>query len=334
VAIFDQTSFSKLLLQGPDAEAVLQQLCANDVAVPPGRIVYTGMLNDRGGYESDLTVTRLREDAYLIVTGSAQSTRDLDWIRRQTPAGARVTLTDVTGAHAVLGLMGPRSRELLARVTDADLANAAFPFATSCEIPVGRAVARASRITYVGELGWELYVPVEQAAGVYDDLWQAGAALGLRDGGYYAIDSLRMEKAYRAWGRELTPDDTPWEAGLGFAVRLDKPGGFLGREALLQQRDQRSTKRLVTFVLEEAQAMPWGDEPILRDGRVVGTVTSAAFGHTLGRAVAMGYVRDEAGVDDRYVSAGAFALDVGGERVAARASLAAPYDPRAARVKS
>ena len=334
VAIFDQTSFSKLLLQGPDAEAVLQQLCANDVAVPPGRIVYTGMLNDRGGYESDLTVTRLREDAYLIVTGSAQSTRDLDWIRRQTPAGARVTLTDVTGAHAVLGLMGPRSRELLARVTDADLANAAFPFATSCEIPVGRAVARASRITYVGELGWELYVPVEQAAGVYDDLWQAGATLGLRDGGYYAIDSLRMEKAYRAWGRELTPDDTPWEAGLGFAVRLDKPGGFLGREALLQQRDQRSTKRLVTFVLEEAQAMPWGDEPILRDGRVVGTVTSAAFGHTLGRAVAMGYVRDEAGVDDRYVSAGAFALDVGGERVAARASLAAPYDPRAARVKS
>jgi sarcosine dehydrogenase len=334
VAIFDQTSFSKLLLQGPDAEAVLQQLCANDVAVPPGRIVYTGMLNDRGGYESDLTVTRLREDAYLIVTGSAQSTRDLDWIRRQTPAGARVTLTDVTGAHAVLGLMGPSSRELLARVTDADLANAAFPFATSREIAVGRAVARASRITYVGELGWELYVPVEQAAGVYDDLWQAGADLGLRDGGYYAIDSLRMEKAYRAWGRELTPDDTPWEAGLGFAVRLDKPGGFLGREALLQQRDQRSTKRLVTFVLEEAQAMPWGDEPILRDGRVVGTVTSAAFGHTLGRAVAMGYVRDEAGVDDRYVSAGAFALDVGGERVAARASLAAPYDPRAARVKS
>ena len=334
VAIFDQTSFSKLLLQGPDAEAVLQQLCANDVAVPPGRIVYTGMLNDRGGYESDLTVTRLREDAYLIVTGSAQSTRDLDWIRRQTPAGARVTLTDVTGAHAVLGLMGPRSRELLARVTDADLANAAFPFATSREIAVGRAVARASRITYVGELGWELYVPVEQAAGVYDDLWQAGAALGLRDGGYYAIDSLRMEKAYRAWGRELTPDDTPWEAGLGFAVRLDKPGGFLGREALLQQRDRRPTKRLVTFVLEEAQAMPWGDEPILRDGRVVGTVTSAAFGHTLGRAVAMGYVRDEAGVDDRYVSAGAFALDVGGERVAARASLAAPYDPRAARVKS
>ncbi|HXA94828.1 MAG TPA: FAD-dependent oxidoreductase [Candidatus Dormibacteraeota bacterium] len=334
VAIFDQTSFSKLLLQGTDAEAVLQPLCANDVAVPPGRIVYTGMLNDRGGYESDLTATRLREDAYLIVTGSAQSTRDLDWIRRRTPASARVTLTDVTGAHAVLGLMGPRSRELLARVTDADLANAAFPFATSREIAVGRAVARASRITYVGELGWELYVPVEQAAGVYDDLWQAGADLGLRDGGYYAIDSLRMEKAYRAWGRELTPDDTPWEAGLGFAVRLDKPGGFLGREALLQQRDRRPTKRLVTFVLEEAQAMPWGDEPILRDGRVVGTVTSAAFGHTLGRAVAMGYVRDEAGVDDRYVSAGAFALDVGGERVAARASLAAPYDPRAARVKS
>jgi len=334
VAIFDQTSFGKLLVQGPDAESVLQWLCANDVAVPPGRIVYTGMLNDRGGYESDLTVTRLGDERYLVVTGAAQGTRDLDWIRRQTPVGARVTVTDVTGACAVLGLMGPRSRELLTRVSDADLGSAAFPFGASREIAVGRAIVRASRITYVGELGWELYVPVEQAACVYDDLWQAGADLGLRDGGYYAIDSLRIEKAYRAWGRELTPDDTPWEAGLGFAVRLDKPGGFLGRDALRQQRNERTTKRLVTFVLEDERALPWGDEPILRDGRVVGTVTSAAFGHTLGRAVAMGYVRDEAGLDERDLRAGGFALDVGGERVRARASLEAPYDPRAARVKS
>jgi glycine cleavage system aminomethyltransferase T/glycine/D-amino acid oxidase-like deaminating enzyme len=334
VAVFDQTSFAKLRLEGSDAEAVLQRLCANDVAVPPGRLVYTAMLNDRGGFESDLTVTRLAGDAYLIVTGSAQGTRDLDWIRRHLPVGVRVTITDVTGASAVLGLMGPRSRELLARVSDADLGADAFPFLTSREIAVGQATVRASRVTYVGELGWELYVPVEQAGLVYDELAQAGRDLGLRDAGYYALDSLRMEKAYRAWGREVTIDDTPWEAGLGFAVRLDKPAPFLGREALLEQRERTLTKRLLTFVLEDAAALPWGDEPILCDGRVVGTVTSAAFGHTLGRAVAMGYVRDPGGVDEAYVAGGRFELDVAGDRIPAQAGLAAPYDPRGLRVKS
>ena len=334
VAVFDQTSFAKLRLEGADAEAVLQRLCANDVAVPPGRVVYTAMLNERGGFESDLTVTRLADDAYLIVTGSAQGPRDLDWIRRHLPAGARATVTDVTGAYAVLGLMGPRSRELLARVSDADLGPAAFPFLTSREIAVGQATVRASRVTYVGELGWELYVPVEQAGLVYDELAAAGGEVGLRDAGYYALDSLRMEKAYRAWGRDVTIDDTPWEAGLGFAVRLDKPVAFLGREALLEQRQRTLTKRLVTFVLEDEAALPWGDEPILRDGRVVGTVTSAGFGHTLGRAVAMGYVRDPGGVDAAYVAGGRFALDVAGDRIPARASLAAPYDPRALRVRS
>ncbi len=334
VAVFDQTSFAKLKLEGADAEAVLQRLCANDVDVPPGRVVYTAMLNERGGFESDLTVTRLTADAYLVVTGSAQGTRDLDWIRRHLPAGARATVTEVTGAYAVLGLMGPRSRELLARVSDADLGPGAFPFLTSREIAIGQATARASRVTYVGELGWELYVPVEQAGLVYDELAQAGRDLGLRDAGYYALDSLRMEKAYRAWGREVTIDDTPWEAGLGFAVRLDKPVSFLGREALLEQRERTLTKRLLTFVLEDEAALPWGDEPILRDGRVVGSVTSAAFGHTLGRAVAMGYVRDPGGVDAAYVAGGRFELDVAGDRIPARAGLAAPYDPRALRVKS
>jgi len=334
VAVFDQTSFAKLKLEGADAEAVLQRLCANDVDVPPGRVVYTAMLNERGGFESDLTVTRLTADAYLVVTGSAQGTRDLDWIRRHLPAGARATVTEVTGAYAVLGLMGPRSRELLARVSDADLGPAAFPFLTSREIAIGQATARASRVTYVGELGWELYVPVEQAGLVYDELAQAGRDLGLRDAGYYALDSLRMEKAYRAWGREVTIDDTPWEAGLGFAVRLDKPVPFLGREALLEQRERTLTKRLLTFVLEDEAALPWGDEPILCDGRVVGSVTSAAFGHTLGRAVAMGYVRDPGGVDEAYVASGRFELDVAGDRIPARAGLAAPYDPHALRVKS
>jgi len=334
VAVFDQTSFAKLRVEGADAEAVLQRLCANDVAVPPGRVVYTAMLNERGGFESDLTVTRLAEEAYLVVTGSAQGTRDLDWIRRHLPAGARAVVTDVTGAYAVLGLMGPRSRELLARVSDADLGPAAFPFATSREIAVGPATVRASRITYVGELGWELYVPAEQAGLVYDELAQAGRDLGLRDAGYYALDSLRMEKAYRAWGRDVTIDDTPWEAGLGAAVRLDKPVPFLGRDALVAQRARPLAKRMVTFVLEDGAALPWGDEPILRDGRVVGSVTSAAFGHALGRAVAMGYVRDPGGVDETFVASGHFELDVAGDRIPARAGFAAPYDPGNLRVKS
>jgi 4-methylaminobutanoate oxidase (formaldehyde-forming) len=333
VAVFDQTSFAKLRLEGLDAEAVLQRLCANDVAVPVGRVVYTAMLNERGGFESDLTVTRLTEEAYLIVTGSGQGPRDLDWIRRHL-GDARAVVTDVSGAWAVLGVMGPRSRELLARVSDADLGAAAFPFATSREIAVGPATVRASRITYVGELGWELYVPVEQAALVYDELDRTGRDLGLRDAGYYALESLRMEKAYRAWGRDVTIDDTPWEAGLGFAVRLDKAAPFLGREALLAQRGRPLTKRLVTFVLEDERALPWGDEPILRDGRVVGSVTSAAFGHTLGRAVAMGYVRDPDGVDEARLAGGRFELDIAGDRVPARAGLAAPYDRRALRVKS
>ncbi len=334
VAVFDQTSFSKFLLQGPDAEAALGRLCANDVAVEPGRIVYTGMLNDRGGFESDLTVTRLGADAYFIVTGSAQTTRDAHWITRNLPEGGRAAVTDVTGAWAVLGVMGPRARILLQRLTDADLGNEAFPFATSQEIHLGRALVRASRITYVGELGWELYVPMELAAAVYDALWEAGGDLEMRDAGYYAIDSLRMEKAYRAWGRELTTEDTPLEAGLSFAVRWDKPVPFIGREALLAQRAAPLTKRLVTFVLDDPAALPLGDESVWCEGRLVGSVTSAAFGHTLGRSVAMGWVRRPEGVDAAFVGGAAFEIEIAGDRFKGRGSLRAPYDPAALRVKS
>ena len=333
VAVFDQSSFGKLLLEGADAVDVLQRLCAGDVDVAPGRMVYTGMLNERGGYETDVTVTRLGPDAWFIVTGSAQTTRDSSWIARHVPAGARAALTDVTGAWAVLGVMGPRSRELLSRLTDADL-SAAFPFATMREITVGRAPVRAARITYVGELGWELYVPVEFGAGLYDALRGAGEDLGLTDAGYYAIDSLRMEKAYRAWGRELTTEDTPFEAGLGFTVRLDKAAPFLGREALGKQRGQRLTRRLVTLVLEDPDALPLGDEPIVHHGRVVGSVTSAAYGHTLGRAVAMGYVRHPDGVDAALVETGGFEIEIAGDRFKAVAGFRAPYDPAGLRVRS
>jgi len=333
VAVFDQTSFSKFRLEGPDAEAALQRLCANDVAVAPGRMVYTGMLNERGGFESDLTVTRLGGDSYLIVTGSAQTTRDAHWIRRHLPDGARATLIDVTGAYAVLGVMGPRSRDLLSRLTRADLSNGAFPFATSREIRLGGALVRASRMTYVGELGWEIYVAVELAAGVYDALQGAGGDLGLTDAGYYAIESLRVEKAYRAWGRELTTDLTPFEAGLGFAVRLDKAAPFIGREALLAQRGKPLAKRLVSFVLDDPEGLPLGDEPIWCGGSIVGSTTSAAYGHTLGRAVAMGYISRSGGVDEAYLSKARFEIEIAGDRFSARGGFKAPYDPGGLRIK-
>ncbi len=277
-------------------------------------------------------MTRLSGDAYFIVSGSAQTTRDLDWIRRGIPPGARASLTDVTSAYAVFGVMGPSARTLLAGVAGADLGNEAFPFATMRDIGIGRAPVRALRITYVGELGWELYVPVEFAPAVYDDLVRAGRDLGLRDAGYYALDSLRLEKGYRAWGRDIGPDRTPLEAGLAFAVRLDKP--FTGREALVRQREQGLTQRLVQFVLDDPEPLLFGGELILRDGQSVGEVTSAAYGHTLGRAVALGWVRDAGGVDRATIEAGTYELDVGGERFAATAHLESPYDPKGARIRA
>jgi 4-methylaminobutanoate oxidase (formaldehyde-forming) len=334
VGLFDQSSFAKLLLQGPDAARTLDRLCANEVDVAPGHIVYTAMLNPRGGIECDLTVTRLADDAFLIVTSAAASTHDADWIRRHLEPGARVTLTDVTAAHAVLGVMGPRSRALLARLTDAELATDAFRFGTSREIWLAMAPVRAARITYVGELGWELYVPTEFAAGVHDALVAAGEDLGLRHAGYHAMDSLRMEKAYRSWGHDLSSEDTPFEAGLGFAVRLDKARGFIGRDALVRQRGQPLRRRLVVFTLEDPEPLLLGDEPIWRDGVLVGRITSGAYGHTLGRAVGMGYVASPDGVDERFVASGRWELEIACDRVAARAQLTPPYDPTSSRVRA
>jgi 4-methylaminobutanoate oxidase (formaldehyde-forming) len=333
VGLFDQTSFTKLRLEGPDATAVLQRLCANDVDVPVGRIVYTQMLNQRGGIECDLTVTRLAEDAWLIVTGASVATHDTDWIRRHL-GDARVALTDVTPGAAVLGVMGPRSRALLARLTDADLSSAAHPFLTSREIWLGPARVRASRVTYVGELGWELYVPADQAAGVYDALIGAGEDLGLRHAGYHAMDSLRIEKAYRSWGHDLGSEDTPLEAGLGFAVRLDKRVPFLGRDALLAQREQPLRRRLVIFTLEDPAPLLYHDEPIWRDGVLVGRITSGAYGHTIGRAIGLGYVADPDGVTDAFVENGRWELEIACERHRARAQLAPPYDPKSLRVRT
>jgi 4-methylaminobutanoate oxidase (formaldehyde-forming) len=332
VGLFDQSSFAKLRLEGPDARRVLQRLCANDVDVPADRIVYTQMLNRHGGIEADLTVTRLAEDAFLIVTAAAAATHDADWIRRHVD-GASAALTDVTSAYAVLGLMGPRSRALLGRLSDADLSNDAFPFLTSREIAVGYAPVRAQRITYVGELGWELHVPTECAAAVYDAIVEAGEPLGLRHAGYHAMDSLRIEKAYRSWGHDLGSEDTPLEAGLGFCVRFDKPGEFLGRDALLAQRAKPLARRLVVFTLEDPEPLVYHDEPIWRDGTLVGRITSGAYGHTVRRAVGLGYVAHPDGVTDGWIAGGRWELEIACERVPARASLAPPYDPKSLRVR-
>jgi len=333
VGLFDQSSFCKLRLEGPEALAVLQRLCANDVDVPPGRLVYTQMLNARGGIEADLTVTRLAADAFFIVTGAGAATHNTHWIASQI-GDARAVLTDVTSAQAVLGVMGPRSRELLARLTDADLTSAAFAFLASREIWLASAPVRASRVTYVGELGWELYVSTELAAGVYDAVVAAGEDLGLRHAGYHAMDSLRIEKAYRSWGHDIGGEDTPLEAGLGFAVRLDKRAAFTGRDALLRRQGKPVTRRLAVFTLDDAEPLLYHDEPIWRDGALVGRITSGAYGHTVGRAVGLGWIECPDGVTEAFVESGRWEVEIACERVPARAQLSPPYDPKSLRVRA
>lgn len=335
VTVVDETSFGKILVQGRDAEAQLQRLAANNVAVPVGTTVYTGVLNDRGTFESDLTIARLARDKFLIVTGSAQPVRDMDWLGGHIDQNAHVTLTDVTGAWTVLSVMGPKSRALLQKVSRADFSNEGFPFATIREVGVGHATVLASRRTYMGELGWELYVPVEFAVTVFETLHEAGAGFGLRDAGYYAVECLRLEKGYRAWGRELTPDDTPFQAGLGWAVKLDKPGGFIGQKALIEAKGKPLARRLVSVVLEDREPLLWGGEALLRDGRPVGDLTSAGYGHTVGASVGLGYVKrvDGEAIDAAWLDGGSFVVDLAGTRLKARVSLRCPFDPAGARIK-
>jgi 4-methylaminobutanoate oxidase (formaldehyde-forming) len=328
VAVFDQTSFSKYVVDGPGALEALQWICAADVDVPVGGCVYTPFLNARGTYEADLTVTRTAAAEFLLVSSSATTVRDLDWIRRHVPDGCDARVRDVTGAYAVLGVMGPRSRELLARLTSADLSDAGFPFATSRVLHLGHATVRATRMTYVGELGWELLVPAELAAGVYDALLGAGADLGVADAGYYTIESLRLEKGYRAFGRELTPDLTPVEAGLVFATALEGGKEFLGRDALGAHRKALAAggprRRVVSFVLDDPEPMLWGGELVLRHGEPVGQVTSAAWGATVGASVGLALVRHDGSVTAADLAAGGYAVDVAGEAFPAVVSLRAP----------
>jgi glycine cleavage system aminomethyltransferase T/glycine/D-amino acid oxidase-like deaminating enzyme len=290
VALYDQSSFAKLLLQGRDALALLQRLCANEMDVPLGKMVYTPMLNERGGIESDLTVMRQAADRFLVVTGSAQATRDADWIGRHIQSGEHAVLTDVSALYCVLSVMGPKARELLARVSPDDLSADALKFSWTKEIDVGFARVRAARMSYVGGPGFELYVPVEMTRHVYLALVEAGRELGLRDAGYYALDALRIEQGRRAWGAELGPDESPWEAGLGFSVKPDKPAAFIGQQALRKAQGNRLRKKLVTLVLDPA-AWAWGGETIVLAGEPVGEIASAGYSPLAGACVGLGYVR-------------------------------------------
>jgi 4-methylaminobutanoate oxidase (formaldehyde-forming) len=330
VGIFDQSSFGKFRVEGRDAASVMNRICANDVSGPPGRVVYTQLLNERGGIEADVTVTRLSERGFLVVTSAACQVRDFHWLRTHIPEEAHAVATDVTSAYAVLGVMGPGSRALLQRLTPEDLANEAFPFGASREIDLAYARVRASRVTYVGELGWELYVPAEFAAPVFDALTASGEA---RLCGYHAMNSLRLECGYRHWGHDISDETTPLESGLGFAVAWEKPGGFIGREALLRRRGTVPTRRLVAVMLEDPAPLLYHDEPLWRDGRLVGSTCSGMFGHTLGRAVGLAWVENPAGVGPAWLDSGRWEVEIACDRHPVRASLRSLYDPARKRVR-
>lgn len=331
--MFDQTSFAKFCLKGPDAEAALSWIAANDVAKPVGSLVYTQMLNDDAGIECDLTCVRVAEDEYYIVTGTGFATHDFDWIARNIPAGMNAQLVDVTSAYSVLSLMGPKARDILQKVTRDDVSNDAFKFGKARTIGIAGCPVHALRVTYVGELGWELHLPVEYATTVYNALHEAGAEFGLKNAGYRAIETLRLEKGYRAWGSDIGPDYTPDEAGLGWAVKLKKNIDFKGRAAVEAQRSGGVQKMLATFVAD-GDVILSGRETIYRNGERVGYLSSAGYGHTLGKSIGMGYVRNKGGVTAEFVTDGTYELEVATARVPCTVTLAPLYDPNMERVKA
>jgi len=328
-ALFDESSFAKLKVTGRGALALLQHLCANDMDRPIGAITYTQMLNARGGIEADFTVTRLGEERFLIVTGTAFGNHDLAWIARHQPDDGSVEVRDITSARACLGLWGPRARDILAPLTNADLGNDAFPYLTAHELTVGYVPCLALRLTYVGELGWELYPPAEYGRALWRTIWDAGRPHGLVAGGYRAIEALRLEKGYRVWSSDITPEETPDEAGLAFAVKADKPGGFLGRDALLERRGRPLPKRLRCLVIDEPLAVCLGNEPVRLDGEICGRVTSGGYGFAVECSIAYAYLPPE-----RSKPGARAEIDVFGEWVGASVAREPLYDPSGKRIRA
>lgn len=330
VGLFDMTSFGKIRVEGRDALTFLQRMCANQMDVEPGRIVYTQMLNGRGGIECDLTVTRLSETAFLLVVPGATLQRDLAWLRKHL-GNDFVVITDVTPAESVLCVMGPNSRSLLQAVSPDDFSNEAHPFGLAREIEIGMGLARAHRVTYVGELGWELYVSSDQAAHVFEALWEAGGNHGLKLCGLHALDSCRIEKGFRHFGHDITDEDHVLEAGLGFAVKTKK-GDFIGRDAVLAKREAGLSRRLVQFQLEDPEPLMFHNEVVVRDGEIVSIITSGNYGHHLGGAIGLGYVPCSGESAEEMLSS-RYEIEIAGERHAAIASLKPLYDPSSARVR-
>ncbi len=331
VGMYDMSSFGKLRVEGPDAEGFLNRVCGADVAVPAGRIVYTQFLNEAGGIEADVTVTRLSETAFLVVTPSATRLADETWLRRHL-GDARAVITDMTAAEGVLAVMGPRSRELMRAVSPDDFSGGHHPYGAAREIEIGMALARAHRVSYVGELGWEIYVSADMCGHVFETIIEAGEDVGLALCGMHMMDSCRIEKAYRHFGHDITCEDHVLEAGLGFAVATSK-ADFIGRDAVLRKRDAGLSRRLLQFRLRDPEPMLYHNEPILRDGRIVGHLSSGAYGHHLGAAIGMGYV-PSAGETAEDLLASSYAIDVAGRLVEAEASLKPLYDPRGERLRA
>jgi glycine cleavage system T protein len=327
--IFDESSFAKIEVSGPGAEPFLQRLCANDVGRPPGTVVYTQLLNERGGIECDLTVARLEEDRYRIVTGTAFGRHDLSWIRAHLSDGDRVDVRDATSALACFGVWGPSARDILQSVTTADMSNAAFGYMRTRDLTVGSVPCTAVRVTYVGELGWELYAPAEFGMRLWDTLWEAGGPFGMLAGGYRAIDSLRLEKGYRVWGADITPDESPFQAGLGFAVKVDKPTPFIGRDAAWIARERAPATRLACLALSDPRSVALGSEPVRVDGQIVGRVTSGGYGYTVERSIAYAYLPAAATEVGR-----AAEVEIFGRWVPGIVAAEPLYDPEGKRVRS
>ena len=334
VTLMDYSVMGKILVQGRDLEKHLNRICANDIAVPVGRCVYTQWLNETGTIEADLTVTRMAEDQFLILTGDATINSVQAWLRRNIPANAHPSITNITSAYSVLSVQGPKSRDFLSSFTHANMSNEAFPFLTMQDIDIGYALVKALRVTYVGELGWELYIPTEFSLHVYDTLMEKGEDFGLKLIGLRALESLRLEKAYRDYGGDIDNTDTPLEVGLGYFVKFDKPGGFIGRDALLKMKESGYRYRMPQFLLEDPEPMMHYGEIIYRDGEPVGYIMAGSYGHTLGASVGVGPVENNRDVvTAEYIRSGAYEIDVAGTRFPAKVSLRPMYDPKLERVR-
>ena len=335
VAFYDQSSFSKYLVQGKDACAELQRICTANIDVEIGKLVYTHWLNEAGGIEADLTVSRIAKNEFWVISAAARAIKDIDWLKRHISEDAHCFVADITNAWAVFGVMGPNSRALLEVVLKIDLSNEAFPFATHQVIELGSAIGRAARVSFVGELGWELYIPVDMARHAYDYLMEKGKEFDIVHAGLHALDSCRIEKKFVHIGHDVGFDDTPLECGLGFVCDMDKAIPFIGRSAIAKQKETASwkQKRLVQFVLQDPDQMLYSHEPVLRNGTIVGYLSSGSYGHTLGGAVGLAYVKEAEGVTKEYIESGRFQIDVGGNLIEAKASLFALYDPKGLQIR-